>query len=672
MGKTDRKRRKPAQPGAGQKPPEKTPANLDSRRKVMGICVALAALTLAVFGQTLRHEFVNYDDDKYVYENPVVEKGLTLKGVAWALTYGEIGHWHPLTWLTHMADCQVYGLWAGGHHLTNVLLHTASVILLFLVLRLMTGALWRSAFVAAAFAIHPLHVESVAWVSERKDVLSGLFFMLTLWAYVHHTRQPSRRRYVGVVVLYGLGLLSKNTLVTLPFVLLLLDWWPLNRMKSVAGVESAGSKSPGTPFWGLVKEKIPLFLLSVGSCLVTIMVPEKLPFSHRLPVWLRVENALTSYVTYLHQMVIPTGLANPYPYPPNGASLWQAALAFVLLAAISWGALLCRKKSPFFLMGWLWYLGMMVPMIGIVQIAFYAHADRYAYLSEIGLYVALAWTMCSLVRQRMILGFLAVLVVAVLSAGAYVQTGYWRDSETLWKHTLACTGDNPLAYNNLGTVLLDQGHVEEAIVQYQKAVEIEPGGAMFHDYLGNALLQEGHVDEAIIQLQKAVEIEPDKAVHHENLGNALLQKGQVDEAIAHFQKALELKPDKEVVHNNAVFHNNLGNALIQKGAVDEAIVHYQKAVEIEPANAVFHYNLANALIRKGRLDEAIQHYQRTVEIEPNSADAQNNLGNVLLQKKRVDEAIIHFQKAIEIEPDNALFHTNLNNALLQKTIRSDD
>ena len=630
----------------------------------MGICVALAALTLAVFGQTLRHGFINFDDNRYVYENPVVAAGLTQKGIASAFAQGSAENWDPLTTLSHMADCQIFGLNAGGHHLTNVALHTASVLLLFLALRRMTGALWRSALAAAVFAVHPLHVESVAWVSERKDVLSGLFFMLTLWAYARYARRPfSPGGYLLVAGFLALGLMSKAMLVTTPFVLLLLDYWPLKRIGSDS--QPAGAKLPKR----VILEKLPLLAMSAASCAAAVWAQGKVirPLDE-IPFSLRLSNAAASYVIYLRQAIWPAGLATYYPFPSHGLPMEEVLAATLLVGAVSATALVLWRRRPYLLAGWLWYLGMLVPVIGLVQVAQQSHADRYTYLPQIGLTVAVIWLAADLCAgwRRSALAAIAAVVLAALSADGYFQTGYWRDSETLWQHTLACTRENPLACNNLGNAFLNQGRVDDAIVNYQKAVEIEPGGAMFHDGFGNALLQKGQVDEAIVQFQKAIEIEPDKAVHHENLGDALLQKGQVDEAIVQFQKAIEIKPDKAAFHNSAAFHNNLGNALIQKGAVDEAMVHYRNAVEIEPANAAFHYNLANALIRKGRLDEAIQHYQRTVEIEPASANARNNLGNALLQQGRVDEAIVQFQKAVEIEPDHALFHTNLDSARLQR------
>ncbi len=654
---------------------ESRPAGLNDRWVVSGVCIFLAAVIWVVFGQTLRHEFVNYDDNDYVYGNPVVQKGLTWEGFRWALTYGKIGHWHPLTWISHMLDCQFYGLSSGGHHLTNILLHTATAILLFLVLRRMTGFLWRSAFVAAVFAIHPLRVESVAWVAERKDVLSGLFFMLTLWAYTRYAQGRSRVEsresragtsrlaldlrlltfdYYLTLVFFALGLLSKNMLVTMPFVLLLLDYWPLNRLSSF------------TPqvMLRLVAEKIPLFILTVGSCMATALVPEKLADADKLPFGLRMENAVVSYVIYLWQMIHPSGLACVYPNPTNYLSFWQVAGSLVLLLAISGAVWAFRQTHPCLVAGWLWYVGMTIPVIGMVQISYYAHADRYTYLPQIGLYLLLAWAAADLCagwrHRRVVLGGLATVILAALIFCARAQTSYWRNDELLWTHTLACTSGNYVAHHNLGIVLLRKGRVDEAITQYQTALQIKPDYAKAHNNLGNALLQKGKVDEAITHCQRALEINPDYAEAHNNLGTALCQKGRVDEAITHYQTALQINPDY------ADAHNNLGTALCQKGSADEAITHYQTALQIKPDYADAHINLGNALLQKGSADEAIAHFQTALQIKPDYADAHINLGNALLQKGSVDEAITHYQTALQIKPDCADAHINLGIALCQK------
>jgi tetratricopeptide (TPR) repeat protein len=688
---------------------ENRPAGLNDRWLVSGVCIFLAATVWLVFGQTLGHEFVNFDDDLCVYDNPVVQKGLTWEGFRWALTYGQIGHWHPLTWLSHMLDCQLYGLRPGGHHLTNLLLHGAAAILLFLVLRRMTGFLWRSAFVAAVFAIHPLRAESVAWVAERKDVLSAFFFMLTLGAYVRYVQRRSKvegressagsgslaldpRRstldYCLVVLCFALGLLSKNMLMTMPFVLLLLDYWPLNRLSGF---------TPQVLLRG-VAEKIPLFILTIGSCVATALVPEKVT-ADKLSFGLRMENAVVSYVTYLWQMIHPSGLACLYPNPTNYLPFWQAAGALMLLLAISGAVWAFRKTHPWLVVGWLWYLGMMIPVIGIVQISVYTtHADRYTYLPQIGLYLLLTWTAADLCagwrHRRVVLGGLATVILVALIFCARTQTMYWRNSELLWTHTLACTSDNYVAHDNLGNTLLQQNKVDEAITHFQEALQIKPDYAQAWYNLGNALLQKGQVDEAITHFQKALQIKPDYAGAYNNLGYALLQKGQGDEAIAHFQEALQIKPDYAQARYNlgyallqkgqgdeaiAYFQEalqikpdyaeawyNLGYALFQKGQVDEAIAHYQKALQIKPDDAEAHNNLGNALLQKGQVDEAIAHYQKALQIKPDDAEAHNNLGCVLLQRGQVDEAIVHYQKALQIKPDNAKAHNNLGSALLIK------
>jgi tetratricopeptide (TPR) repeat protein len=631
------------------------PAGLNDRWTVPGVCLFLVAITFAVFGQTLHDEFV-YDDNDYVYENPEVIRGLTLKGIVWAFSHVHSSNWHPLTWISHMLDCQLYGLSPGGHHLTNILLHTATAILLFLVLRRMTGAVWRSAFVAAVFAIHPLRVESVAWVAERKDVLSGVFFMLTIGAYVRYVRHPwSPARYGLVMLLFALGLMCKPMLVTLPFVLLLLDYWPLGRVTGDKWQVTGEKKgNPST----LLLEKLPLFGLAVASGVVTLFAQtDTIKLFDQISLPLRVDNALVSYVAYLGQMFWPSGLAVLYPFTAGNFGVSRVVLSLVLLAGISAGVFILRRRRPYFLTGWLWYLIMLVPVIGIVQVGSQVRADRYTYLPQIGLYLLLTWAAVELCagwrHRRVVLGGCAMVILVALIFCARVQTSYWQNSESLWTHTLACTSDNAIVHNNFGNVLFKKGSVDEAIVHYQKALQIEPDYAKAHLNLGNVLLQEGSVDEAITHYQKVLQINPDYVEAHYNLGNALIKKGSVDEAITHFQKALQIKPDY------AEAHNNLGNALFKKGSVDEATVHYQKALQITPDCAEAHINLGNILLQKGDVDEAIGHYQKALQITPDCAEAHINLGNALIKKGSMDEAITHFQKALQINPDYAEAQNNL-------------
>jgi Flp pilus assembly protein TadD len=595
------------------------PAGSDSRWTILGICLSLAAVTLAVFGQTLRHEFVNYDDDAYVYENPAVTGGLTFRGIEVAFTHGSAENWDPLTTISHMLDCQLYGLNAGGHHMTNVLLHAAAAILLFLVLRQMTGALWRSAFVAAVFAIHPLRVESVAWVTERKDVLSGLFFTLTLWAYVRYVQnrskakgresraqavpaldpRPSTLDYGLVMLCFALGLMSKAMLVTLPFVLLLLDYWPLKRFTGpvFAGGGAGpvyGLKNSSFPL-RLTVEKIPLLALSLASSVAAIIAQgQAVQPLEKFPLSLRIGNALVSCVSYGWQMFYPAGLAVFHPYPASGLPSWEVILAFLIVLAISVGVFHWRRPCPYLLVGWLWYLVMLIPVIGLIQIGGQAQADHYTYLPQIGLYLALTWAVAKLGAgwrfRRLVLGGMAAIVVAALSVGSFIQTSYWRDSETLWTHTLACTSNNAVAHYNFGMTILPKGRVDEALAHFQKAVEIDPNHARAHVSLGVALFQKGQVGEAIAHFQKALtmEIHPDPSGVYYDLGIALLQQGRVDEAIAHFQKAVEIQPV------NVEFHNVLGNTLFQKRRMDEAIAQYQAVLKIRPGHPEACNNLCRA------------------------------------------------------------------------------
>jgi tetratricopeptide (TPR) repeat protein len=677
---------------------ENPAAGMNDRWLVAGVCIFLAAITFAVFGQTVRHEFVNYDDNFNVYDNSAVNRGLNLKGVEWAFKFSQWDYWHPLDFLSHMLDCQWYGLHAGGHHLTNILLHTATVILLFLVLRRMmslrsdnsvgatatqAGALWRSAFVAAVFAVHPLRVESVAWVSERKDVLSGLFFMLTLWAYVRYVEKskvqsPKTKVFYGLVLLFfALGLMSKPMVVTLPFVLLLLDYWPLKRFVplatpgDVSETKSAGWRSYRPVVIRMMVEKLPLFMLSAASCMQTANIGSSTIGSSTvfegnksLPIILRISNAMVSYVAYIWQMVCPVKLAVLYPYPVEGVPLGEVIGAVILLVFISTVLFILRQRHPCFLVGWLWYLGMLVPMIGFVQAGPQARADRHTYLPQIGLYLLLTWAAAELCtgwrHRRLVLGGLATVILAALIFCARVQTSYWRNSESLWTHTLACTSDNFIGHMNLGDALFKMGKVDEAIAQCQMALQINPDQARAHINLADALFKIGKVDEAIAQYQQALQIKPDYAAAHINLGNALLQKGQVDEAIVHYQQALQIKPDY------AEAGYNLGNALFQKGNVDEAIASYQQALNIKPDYAEAGYNLGTALLKKGNVDEAIAQYQQALKIKPDYVEAHINLGTTLLQKGKVDEAIVQYQQALQIKPNYADAHYNLGNALIQK------
>jgi tetratricopeptide (TPR) repeat protein len=641
----------------GQQPPPKNSPrayDLGERWRTMEICLALAAMTFAVFGQTLRHGFLHFDDNAYVFDNVHVTGGLSLRVVAWVFSHADCFLYHPLTMLSLMCDYQFHGLHAGWYHLTNVLLHTASVILLFLILRQMTGAMWRSAFVAAVFAIHPLRVESVAWVAERKDVLSGLFFMLTIGAYVRYARRPpSLARYLVVVAAFVSALLSKPTVVTLPFVLLLLDYWPLNRF------------GPGRKLSGLILEKIPLLALAAATCVINVLTAEEGVAAHaKTSILSRLGNAVVSYAVYLRGMVWPAGLAAFYPQPAQGHPFWTIAFSFLLLALITGAVLAFQRKRRWLLTGWLWYLGMLAPMIGLVQAGTFAHADRMTYLPQIGIYMALAWLAAEWGAKwpaaRMALAGLMTGVLVALMVCAGRQTEYWQNGETLWTHALACTTDNDVAHFNLGNAYQQKGETDQAMAQYQNALQINPGYAEAQYNIGDLLLRKGRLDEAMVHFQKAVQIEPDYAQAHYTLGIALWQTGRTDEAIASYQRAVQLRPDY------ADAHYNLGTSFLQQGKMDEAILHFQKALEIKPDNAQADNNLGAALQERGRLDEAIASYRKAAQLRPDYADAQFNLGRALLQKGRVDEAISHLQEVVQMRPDDAEAHGKFGNALCQK------
>jgi protein O-mannosyl-transferase len=586
-----------------------------SSRPWVNICISIciAALTWLVFSQTLRHDFVNYDDPRYVYENTRITSGLSMSGIAWAFTHIHSMNWHPLTTISHMLDCQLYGLKAGWHHSTNVLLHTLAAILLFLALQQMTGTAWRSAFVAAVFAIHPLRVESVAWIAERKDVLSGVFFMLTLLAYVYYVRLPRVSRFLVVVFAFACGLMSKPMLVTLPFVLFLLDYWPLARIKG--------------QLWKRVLEKIPLIALSAVSSIITFLVQKgAVGHTEELPILERINNAVVSYVLYIWQMIWPVNLAVFYPHPENRLPLWEIVSCLVLLICATAVAIALRKRRPYLITGWLWYLGMLIPVIGLVQVGWQGRADRYTYLPQIGLYIVATWGVVDLTafyrHQRTILSTAATLVVAALTSSAWVQTSYWHDSESLFRHAAAVTTNNDVADNNLGIVFLGQGKVDDAISLLQRATDLRPDNSPAHENLAKALLQKGRVTEALIHYRKLLDLQPDNVEVHNIVGTVLVQQGRVAEGVEEWQKVLAIQPD----NGNAT--SNL--AWVLATSPDQSIRNGTKAVQLAEQAvrisggriALLFRTLAAAYAENGQFSEAIETAQRGIEL----ANSQGNPG----------------------------------------------
>jgi tetratricopeptide (TPR) repeat protein len=594
----------------------------------LGICIALAGVTWLVFSQTLWHDFINYDDPHYVYENTKITGGLSISGIAWAFSHIHSLNWHPLTTISHMLDCQLYGLKAGWHHFTNVLLHTLAAMLLFLALQQMTGAVWRSAFVAAVFAIHPLHVESVAWIAERKDVLSGVFFMLTLLAYVNYVRLPRIRGYLVVVFLFACGLMSKPMLVTLPFVLLLLDYWPLDRIKG--------------QLWKRVAEKIPLIALSAVSSVITFLVQKSaVGQTDELPIFERINNAVVSYVLYIWQMLWPVNLAVFYPHPENRLPPSEIVCCLLVVMCITVAAIALRTHRPYLLTGWLWYLGMLVPVIGLVQVGWQGRADRYMYLPQIGLYIAATWGVANLTalhrHRRATLSTVAVLVIAALSSCAWVQTSYWRNSEILFRHALAVTTNNDVAENNLGIVFLGQGKLDEAISLLQSAVDLRSDNSPAHQNLAKALLQKGEVDNALVHYRKLLELQPDNIEVHNIVGTVLIQQHRIREGVEEWRKGLAIDSNNGNAMSNLawVFATSPDDSL-RDGA--KAVQLAEQALRISGGRIpIIFRTLAAAYAESGQFSEARQTAQRGIELansQGNSALAAELQGNIALYQER--------------------------------------
>jgi Flp pilus assembly protein TadD len=590
-----------------------------SRRFDLVVCLFLIVATIAVYWQVGNHDFVNFDDGIYVTQNPRVQVGLVPESIVWAFNTTDAEFWHPLTWLSHMLDCQLYGLNPRGHHFTNLLLHMASTVLLFLILERMTGALWRSAFVAALFALHPLHVESVAWVAERKDVLSTLFWMLTMGAYIYYTECPMLKRYALVLLAFTLGLMAKPMVVTLPFVLLLLDYWPLGRFP----------REEGHSIFRLFFEKVPLFALAIFFGILTFFAQQKgglLASLDVLPLEHRIANALVSYVSYIGKMVWPRNLA-VYYHQAGTVPIWKVGGSVLFSACVSVLVILARRRRPYLLVGWLWYVGTLVPVIGLVQISTFTMADRYTYVPLIGLFMLIAWSIPELLERwhhrRIALAISGGVVLTAFTVCTWFQLRHWENSVALWKHTANVTDNNYSAYSCLGAALVEQGRFEEAIASVSNSLRMKPDFTEAHNNLGLALCKQGKLDEGIGCFAKAIQIKPDYAQAHNNLGSALAQQGNLEEAIGHFSRALHIDPDL------AEAHMSMGLALDRQGSLNEAIVHFSKALEMRPCNVEVRNNLGVALAQQGNLEQAIAHFSKALEIKPDNAKVRNNLTRAL-------------------------------------------
>lgn len=661
---------------------------------------------LLLYWTTVRHDFVNYDDGDYVTGNQHVQEGITWQGLLWAFTTGHASNWHPLTWISHMLDCQLFGLNPGLHHLVSVGFHMANTPLLFLVLRRITGQHWRSAFVAAIFGLHPLHVESVAWVSERKDVLSTFFLFLTLGAYVLYAEQkrgalqpaakiavsrtakgkkrqepgiqisspswansalgPAWSFYVAALALFSFGLMSKPMLVTVPFLLLLLDYWPLQRI----GLPTPNWNASFAGWRVLILEKVPFFALAVLSSIITFLVQrEGGAVSKALTIGQRLGNSVVSYVRYLYKAIWPNDLSVLYPHPavlhplPWTWPAWLVALALVILGAITAFVSVQLRRRPYLAVGWFWFIGMLVPVIGIVQVGIQSMADRYTYVPLVGLTVAVAWGIAEAFSrgERPGPGMITCSALALLGCSllAARQIGFWHDSDTLFSHAVEVHPDNYLAWNNLGFYRSNHGRPAEGMSCYQRSLEINPNYEDALNNMGFVLAGMKRHTEAIPYYERALRLKPHHVEVNNNLGNALSELGRIPEAMEHYQIALSQKPD----HADA--HNNLGIALAMQGRLTEAMPHFRDAIRYKKDYASAHSNLGNALAAEQKWDEAIAEYEQCLRLNPKDPQAHNNLANVLTSKGKLAEAIGHYETALTLNSNNPEAHFNLGMVLLQ-------
>ncbi|MGA9472915.1 MAG: tetratricopeptide repeat protein [Terriglobales bacterium] len=608
------------------------------QQRVAIFCLLLVALTLAFYNPIAHNRFVDFDDSSYIVTNPQVQAGLTWSTVKWSFTTFREGNWHPLTWLSHALDFQLFHLNPLGHHYANLLLHTANAVLLFLLLQRAIGFTWQSLLVAALFALHPVNVESVAWAAERKNVLSMLFFLLALHAYDRYARTGRRPFYVGVVLLFSLGLMAKPQVVTLPFVLLLWDYWPLERMAGTTGTNPVGTHPTPRSFWFLVWEKWPLFALAVGDSLVTIVAQRSgntVRTLAQVSLSARLENVFVSYARYVGKAVWPSDLIPMYLHPGDSLPLWQVPAAIVALLTVS--LLVVRRRDRRYLaLGWFWFLGTLVPMIGIVTVGDQAMADRYAYLPFIGLFIAAAWSAGDLASARKFstpwLAACALLITAALGCLTYRQVGHWRDEETLWRYTLSVNGQNYVAHNNLALALAKEGRADEAILHFRSACAL-------HDYPPEQIvklalyeLRVGFPEPALHNFRAAIDLSSDprlKEAAWSQMGRALLQTRRYDDAATSYRNALALQPRDE----DALLGSGL--LALRSANLEQAVRDFSLAVQINPSDVNL-LLLAHALRQSGQAAEA-----RRVE-----AQAQKTSSNFT----QVQEAVAGFLALAGIEP----------------------
>lgn len=623
------------------------------------ICGLLILATLIVYAQSVQFDFITMDDYLYVTNNSHVKDGISPANIVWAFKSVTAANWHPLTMLSLMLDYDTGGLQAKAFHVTNLIFHILNVLLLFFVLYRMTGYMWRSAFVAALFAVHPLHVESVAWISERKDVLSTLFWLLTMLFYYRYKGTRSLKGYLWLGAMFILGLMSKPMLVTLPVILLLMDIWPLERFSL-----AVGKKKDALSVGQLIQEKAPLFGLVAVSCVATMYAQRAggaLATLDVFPVGIRVANALITPFKYLFKMIVPTGLTAFYPHPGFSIPSWQPILSAIALAIITYWAIRAAKSKPYITVGWFWYIITLLPVVGLIQVGAQAMADRYTYVPLIGIFIIIAWGIPDLLyksseadfKKAMPLGVVGVLVVIVLTAVAYKQTTYWKSDVTVWNHALEVTSNNALAEYNLACAYDERKQLKNAELHYRRAIEIDPKKAEAHNNLGNLLTKQHKYDEAEEHLLMALDARSGcYSEASNNLANVFVKKKRFDEAIARFKKAVADDPKNEVARTNySGAENEQGIDLAKHGKVNEAIAHFDEAIRINPENSNAYYNLGVAYDGLNKMNDAEYNYRQALSLDSKYAEAHNNLGLVLAVQGKLDEAIEHFEEAVKIKPD---------------------
>jgi tetratricopeptide (TPR) repeat protein len=658
--------------------------NINPWKQKLIVYIALTVVTLAVFWQVNQYDFIYLDDQVYVTENSLIQSGITLDGFRWAFSTRYADLWNPLIWLSLMFDYQLHGLNAGGYHVTNLILHIISALLLFWLFNRMTGAIWRSAFVAAFFALHPLHVESVAWIAERKDVLSAFFWMLTLCLYVYYTERPVIRRYFLVLFSFVLALMSKPMVVTLPVILILLDYWPLNRLESrkIAAIptnvmpvsinkeekqtkfQADERKLPETRIAGIIPlwqiwEKIPFFVLSAVIVIITFYNPNQQKTSLKaFPLGSRLANAPVAFVTYLEKTFWPHDMAVFYPFSDQ-LPIWQVLGATLLILVISVAVIVMVRRLPYLFVGWLWYTIAILPVIGIIQVSLTAPcsmADRYHYLPSIGIAIMLAWGIpLSIKREgvrKKILLPVSITALSIMAVFTWQQCGYWKNSMELSKHALQVTKDNFVAHNFFAVALAEKGRIEEAIEHYNKSIRLAPDYAYAYYNRGDAFIMLGQYQMAIEDFNKAIHLKPDNAAAYNNRGTIYIKFGQYQIAIEDFNKAIRLKPD------NASAYYNRGTIYIKLGRHQRALEDFNKAIHLKPDDAISYNCRGNAYAELGQYQMAIEDFNKTIRLKPDNAAAYNSRGAIFIKFGQYQMAIEDFNNAIRLRPDYADAYNN--------------